>query len=430
MNLTKESLMPYLQHESGVLNIDRITEEVMADWPLSPAQRRRRIVAKLTQIPGCYRADDRNYVYLPRFRTGAKILQPFPQEIFWEDELPKVVWLPEVSALWQPTFPERLPIVMELSDGTREQVQWHPYSRIPEMPPTLNRWLQHVAAEGANAIEVTCVDGVQNLFSAEATTFDACDRTAANKAIREAAFDILTRHRRAIHPMELAAELLARGMYHTRCAPLPVIYTLFQPPILAHYRFSELLPMPKTTPVLAELLQQREVETDSQLVSWGGGFWRDSGGLPIPEIPPLMPIEPFTGSYRLVMTLNDYRVSRTVDISADATFYDLHSLIHRLFDWDYDHLWVFSFVGRPGDATISIGPDDVDDLLASADKLKLGELGLEQGQSFHYVFDFGDWWVVTIRVKSLMPGVVTRKPGIVESKGEAPPQYPNFDDDY
>ncbi len=431
MNLTKESLMPYLQNESGVLNIERIAEELMADWPLSPAQRRKRLIAKLNQIPGCFRGNEHNYVYLPRFRTGAKILQPFPQDHSSEEELAPVIWLPELAALWNPNFPQTLPVVCELTDGTREEVQWHPYGRISAMSPGLNRWLKRVADEGANAVEVTCVDGEQNLYSVKPTTLDACDRSEANKIIRTAAHDILTHHRRAIHVMELAAELLARGMYHTQCAPLPVIYTLFLPPVLVQYRWNEVAPMPKLPRVLGELMQQRqrEVEMDSQMFSWGGGFWRDSGGMLMPEMPPPTPIEPFRGNYRLVMTLDHHRVSRTVDISAGATFYDLHCLIQSLFDWDNDHLWVFSFSRRPGDPTASIGPDEVDDLLASAYDLTLGEI-LEQGQTFHYVFDFGDWWVVTIRAKTLMRGTIARDPVIVERKGEAPPQYPDFEDDY
>ena len=136
MNLSQESLMPYLQHKSGGLDIDRIAEEVMADWPSSPPQRRKRLLTKLNQIPGCFRADDHHYVYLPRFRK-------------------KVV------------------VVLELSDGTRHVLHWQSYLRMPVISKAVKEWRHRVAVAGANAIEVRCIDGEQNLFTTHPTTWQA-----------------------------------------------------------------------------------------------------------------------------------------------------------------------------------------------------------------------------------------------------------------
>ncbi len=430
MNLTQESLMPYLQQKSGVLDIDQIADEVMADWPSSPPQRRKRLLAKLNHIPGCFRADDHHYVYLPRFRTGAKVLQPFPQESGWNNETPLILWLPEVFALWQPNYSQGEQVVFELSDGTRHVLHWQSYLMRPVISKAVKDWLHRVAVAGANAIEVRCIDGERNFFTIHPTTWQACEPREANKGIREAAYEILNRHRRSVHPTELAAELLAQGWYHGDCPPLPVIFALFQPPVLIHYQSHNLSLLPKTTPVLSEFLQRRTVEIDSE-PSPLGGFWRDSGGLTVPELPhgPAIPTESFTGGYRLIMTLDNYPVSRTVDVCATMTFDKLHRLIQSLFDWENDHSWVFSLVGGPRDDILSVGLETLDGIWAAAQTLSLGQIGLNTGQTFHYVFDFRSWLVVTIRVKALFPGVIISKPVIVEKKGEAPPQYPDFDED-
>jgi hypothetical protein len=72
---------------------------------------------------------------------------------------------------------------------------------------------------------------------------------------------------------------------------------------------------------------------------------------------------------------------------------------------------------------------ELDDLLAVASEFTLAEAGLEKGQKFSYVFDFGDWWVVHLVVIALMPGVDTPEPKVVSESGEAPPQYPSLETD-
>ncbi|MBA3442744.1 MAG: hypothetical protein H0T92_23075 [Pyrinomonadaceae bacterium] len=47
-----------------------------------------------------------------------------------------------------------------------------------------------------------------------------------------------------------------------------------------------------------------------------------------------------------------------------------------------------------------------------------------------YLFDFGDQWRFDVRLEKIdPPDARIKKPGILEKRGEAPPQYLNLDED-
>lgn len=56
-------------------------------------------------------------------------------------------------------------------------------------------------------------------------------------------------------------------------------------------------------------------------------------------------------------------------------------------------------------------------------------LGLEPEQEIAYGFDFGDEWRVAIRLDEIRPAAGERVPRMVESRGEAPPQYEEYDEE-
>lgn len=64
-------------------------------------------------------------------------------------------------------------------------------------------------------------------------------------------------------------------------------------------------------------------------------------------------------------------------------------------------------------------------------KTELESLALQPGQSFMYLFDYGDEWRFQVKVDKvgddMEPGV--EYPRIVQSVGEAPSQYPDWDED-
>ncbi len=63
-----------------------------------------------------------------------------------------------------------------------------------------------------------------------------------------------------------------------------------------------------------------------------------------------------------------------------------------------------------------------------ADSVDLSYFEFQKGDKFKYVFDFGDEWIFQIRVVKLLEEE-TLEPIIFNIKGEAPPQYPKFEDE-
>ncbi|MEZ4867773.1 MAG: hypothetical protein R3C14_40985 [Caldilineaceae bacterium] len=61
----------------------------------------------------------------------------------------------------------------------------------------------------------------------------------------------------------------------------------------------------------------------------------------------------------------------------------------------------------------------------------LDSLQLRKGQTFLYLFDYGDEWRFNVRVHAINPNAdaALEYPRLVESVGEAPPQYPDWDED-
>lgn len=69
-------------------------------------------------------------------------------------------------------------------------------------------------------------------------------------------------------------------------------------------------------------------------------------------------------------------------------------------------------------------PDDVR-------RTKLADLDLSQGQTFLYLFDYGDEWRFRVRVHAINEDAATgtEYPRIVETVGKAPAQYRSWDED-
>ena len=131
----------------------------------------------------------------------------------------------------------------------------------------------------------------------------------------------------------------------------------------------------------------------------------------------------------------EFRVSlardcyREILCGGSHTFEDLHLAIQKAFDFDNDHLYAFYLDGkkwsrRSVNAPYSNEPPYTDDVL-------ICEANLRVKQRITYLFDFGDQWmfdVVLLSVKS-SESIPTR-PVIIKSVGEAPEQYPSYDDDW
>ncbi len=183
------------------------------------------------------------------------------------------------------------------------------------------------------------------------------------------------------------------------------------------------------------------------------------------------------------------RTWRKVEMSADQTLEDLHFAIQDAYEWDADHLYSFFMSGQAWDESSEyclpegsdpwgepIDDEDeeewpeptpeeheqalrallgggegmtveemqayvdafLDEYFAEEDELGSGnvqtttleELDLEPRQEFIYLFDYGDEWRFKVRVHAINENAdpEAEYPRLVESVGEAPEQYPAWDE--
>jgi Plasmid pRiA4b ORF-3-like protein len=106
----------------------------------------------------------------------------------------------------------------------------------------------------------------------------------------------------------------------------------------------------------------------------------------------------------------------------------LSEAILDAFDFDNDHLHLFRYRNRFGIFGEVKHPNTEES--PSTAEVKIGELPLRPGSTMEYLFDFGDNWLFEVRLEKLeLVNPKIRKPVVVEGRGPAPPQYPNFDDE-
>ena len=183
------------------------------------------------------------------------------------------------------------------------------------------------------------------------------------------------------------------------------------------------------------------------------------------------------------------RTWRKIEMSADQTLEDLHFAIQDAYEWDADHLYSFFMSGQAWDESSEyclpegadpwgeplhdeeeeewpeLTPEEheqglrallgggegmtveemqayvdafLDEYFAEEDELGPGnvqtttleELDLEPKQEFMYLFDYGDEWRFKVRVHAINENADpdVEYPRLVESVGEAPEQYPAWDE--
>lgn len=119
---------------------------------------------------------------------------------------------------------------------------------------------------------------------------------------------------------------------------------------------------------------------------------------------------------------------RHIQISANATLYQLHKAILNAFDFDDDHQHAFFMDNRvwsPVDVYFS-SKEKARDRLTK--KYTLKQIALAKDRKFKYLFDFGDEWIFQCRVLREIEER-TAVPSVIRSVGEAPEQYPEYDDE-
>lgn len=119
---------------------------------------------------------------------------------------------------------------------------------------------------------------------------------------------------------------------------------------------------------------------------------------------------------------------RHIKISGKATLEELSEAILDAFDFDNDHLHAFFMSNRAWDDEECYYSPYAEEEFPATDTCRLQFIGLEEGKKFLYIFDFGDDWKFQCKVLKVLDED-TKAPEIVRTKGEAPQQYPEFDED-
>jgi hypothetical protein len=146
-----------------------------------------------------------------------------------------------------------------------------------------------------------------------------------------------------------------------------------------------------------------------------------------------------------VTCLHEEDCYREIEIPGGRSLYALAEAIIDAFDFDFDHAFGFySALGEDyhgsevsyelfadmGDAEPFFGGNG-GNRPRSVKKTKIAQAFTEPGQTMQFLFDYGDDWRFEIR------WIATGKqykgkayPVILASVGEAPEQYPDWDDDW
>jgi hypothetical protein len=123
-------------------------------------------------------------------------------------------------------------------------------------------------------------------------------------------------------------------------------------------------------------------------------------------------------------------VVRTVALAEENTLEDLNELLREGFGWDDPHLHSFWLSGEFWDGleTEYAAPFELEEGGAKSAQTPIADLGLEEGETIAYLFDYGAEWRGEIEVTEIRDAGEESYPQILESVGESPPQSPEEDE--
>jgi hypothetical protein len=121
------------------------------------------------------------------------------------------------------------------------------------------------------------------------------------------------------------------------------------------------------------------------------------------------------------------RLWRRIAIPGDLTLDALAETIIGAFEFDYDHLYRFSYRNCFGVET-HINHPYLDEGPWTSE-VRVGDVPLPEGQSMGYLYDFGDWWEFDVSLERVdPPDRAMKEPAILDARGQAPEQYPTWEE--
>ena len=118
---------------------------------------------------------------------------------------------------------------------------------------------------------------------------------------------------------------------------------------------------------------------------------------------------------------------RLIEIDEESNFVELHNIIQSAINFDDDHLYEF-FIANNCRSREKLRFDDENGGLW---EYTIGEIfPLPKGKKLFYLFDYGDSWYFRIsktRKKPMAKEKGIKYPRVVETVGENPEQYPDYE---
>ena len=119
---------------------------------------------------------------------------------------------------------------------------------------------------------------------------------------------------------------------------------------------------------------------------------------------------------------------RHLKISGRETLEELSDSILWAFRFDNDHLHTFFMNNKIWDTSACYSSPYAEDGCPSTAKHTIQSVGLQVGQKFVYLFDFGDEWRFDCKVLKILDED-TKETELIRIRGKAPEQYPDYEEE-
>lgn len=129
-------------------------------------------------------------------------------------------------------------------------------------------------------------------------------------------------------------------------------------------------------------------------------------------------------------------ILRKIQIAETKSLYNFAEAIVKSFDFDFDHCFGFydNFQRyhdseKAYEVFVDIGEESLSPKTKGVKKTKIQQAFKKPGEKMLFFFDYGDCWRFIVKLKEIKSAEKQDlKPVILESIGEAPPQYPPYDE--
>lgn len=120
---------------------------------------------------------------------------------------------------------------------------------------------------------------------------------------------------------------------------------------------------------------------------------------------------------------SDPLVWRRIVVPADYTFYELHKAIQGAFGWENSHLFQFSESEFSDQTCFGLPVDDIDAdrVTMDARKTKVSRILKKEGQTYCYIYDFGDDWDHRLTLEKIVAKDIA-VPVCLDGAGACPPE--------